>query len=153
LKINDGLNRTNLNDVELIQREKLENKIDIKISTNNLITDNNFNTMDINTDIGGLSSDELKDRWNISLNQAQMNSEDIRYILNDDTIINDINYNNDTNDVIVNKEESNNFIENEIDELNKWREIINNNQLTPEEKRNEKAKLKRLRYKNNKKNR
>jgi hypothetical protein len=142
IKLNDNLNSTNLNDLELIQREKIENKIDINKLTNE---DNNENM-----DIGDLSSIKLKEQWLLSINQSQMIHEDIRYVFND-TINNENNDTNNNENNDINKEEINNFIENDIDELNKWREIINNNNLTSEEKIKEKTKLKKLRYKNNKK--
>lgn len=108
-----------------------ENNINIVFIDNNKDV-TNMELLEHNEDIGALSSDELREKWNMTLNQTQMSLED----------------NN-----ISSEDEFEVKVNNEQDELNKWREIINNPHMSPEEKSKEKAKLKRARYKMNKKKR
>lgn len=134
----------NANKCELVNKP-----IEETINENNInivfINNNKDVTMDLisnnysKEDIGDLSSDELKNRWNMTFNMSQMTIEDIN--VND---INNISY--------FSEEDIDLQVNNNQDELNKWREIINNSEMSQEEKSREKAKLKRSRYKINKKN-
>ena len=111
-----------------------------KIDTNNVICSNIIedNKMIHNNDIGALNSNELKERWIMNVNQIQMNIEDMNILDNKSE-----NDENEEDDIIS--------IHNEKDELDKWLKIISNTELTQEEKSKEKARLKRIRYKKNKK--
>jgi len=123
-----------------------ENNINIIfIDNNKRVDDMEFKSKnDICEDIGALSSSELSEKWITTLNQTQMMIEDVDASKYEHVNLNALhNHNDSDSDVEVN---------NEQDELNKWREIINNTDTTQEEKSREKAKLKRMRYKANKKN-
>lgn len=141
--------------IEYLNNES-NNQIDINTSNKIEVTQYNMNEVkeyhkDDIPNIGALSSEELKNRWNNKLNEIlnDSNNMNVKEKQNHDTEINlmlNININNDESEL------ENSFkIETEQDELNKWREIINNSELTQEEKVKEKAKLKRMRYKQNRK--
>jgi hypothetical protein len=104
---------------------------------------------DVGDDVGSLTSNDLKEKWMLALNQNQMINEDIdanKFIVNPNKI-NTIKMCNNSES----ESESEVEVGNEQEELNKWREIINNTDMTQEEKSKEKARLKRIRYKANKK--
>jgi len=105
----------------------VENNINMTIISNPLTDE-----IIIKEDVGSLHIDVLRERWNTNVNLFKLSIED-------DNVCNE-------------SDEDENIDEpkNEQDELNKWREIINNKDLTQEEKIKEKAKLKKMRHKRNK---
>jgi len=121
-----------------------ENNINILFIDNNIKMSCIHNETDISktffennqVDIGDMTSKQLKERWNATIqetkNICEMKSQ---YSLDSENCIEETSYD----------------IENEQDEINKWREIINNKEMSNEEKSKEKTTLKRLRYKNNRK--
>jgi hypothetical protein len=112
----------------------VENNINMEIISNPL-TDEII--MKEDEDVGSLPIDVLSERWNTSVNLFKLSIEE-----------------DDDNVCCESDEDDENIDEpkNEQDELNKWREIINNKHLTQEEKIKEKARLKKMRYKRNKRN-
>ena len=125
------------------------NDIDIKTDINNSDTynsiENNIGMSISNTlvdeiiikedeDVGSLPIDVLSERWTVNVNLFKLSIDDHNVCGESD------------------EEENKDELKTEQDELNKWREIINNNHLTQEEKIKEKAKLKKMRYKRNKRN-
>lgn len=131
----DESDHVNHNEMDINNNSKYTKEENSKMNTEFIVNHS--------CDIGDLTSNELKNRWNIVLNDIQMEIEDRNSISTELKIesVDDINHTDD----------SISEIKNEKDELEKWREIINNPLLTQEEKLKEKAKLKRMRYKLNKK--
>jgi hypothetical protein len=127
---------TNLDDIEPINKTNINILfIDNNKDVTNMEVSNNVDSD--NKDIGELTSTELEERWKMNLNHNQMSLEDKDALDKQDD-------GSSEEDLYVGV--------NEQDELNKWREIINNPNMSPEEKSKEKTKLKRSRYKMNKKN-
>jgi hypothetical protein len=132
-----------INDISETIDKNINSNIDINIICHN--TRENMNDIfSSDDDVGSITGNKLKERWDMVVNQSQMTIEDMASKLE----INGIT------DYIVDElveEEDNTDINNDRAELNKWREIISNNGLSQEEKEREKARLKRIRYRNNKK--
>lgn len=128
-----------------------ETNINILFINNNKVVEymESKSENDVGDDVGSLTSNDLKEKWMLALNQNQMINEDIdanKFIVNPNKI-NTIKMCNNSES----ESESEVEVGNEQEELNKWREIINNTDMTQEEKSKEKARLKRIRYKANKK--
>ena len=111
----------------------IENNIGMAIISNTL-TDEIIMKECEYEDVGSLPIDVLSERWNANVTLFKLYTED--------------------DNVCGESDEEENIDEpkNEQDELNKWREIINNNHLTQEEKIKAKTRLKKMRYKRNKRN-
>ena len=138
----------NENENEIVNANEIETDIDIKTDINNDTYSSIENNIDMtisdtpvdeiimkeDEDVGSLHIGVLSERWNASVNQFKLPIED--------------------DNVCCESDEDENVDErkNEQDELNKWREIINNKHLTQEEKIKEKTRLKKMRYKRNKRN-
>lgn len=129
-----------------------------------LLLENKMNLYDIGSDIGHLTTEELKNKWNSILNDVihsnsdHNTNDDNSYIQSNNDIIIDRDYNttitnsNDSvrhllDDVVKKIEDDIESIKSDKDEIDKWREIITNNEMTQEEKKKLKAKLKRKKRK------
>lgn len=136
----DHFNQSEQNDKEInLENNELEN-IHISKHLNEeqeRIEENKMELYNNGNDIGDLTTEELKNKWN--------------------NIINDINIERDHSNIskIINEQESDSYIENSInliendkDEIDKWREIITNKEISQDEKNKLKAKLKRKKRKN-----
>lgn len=165
--IKDELNEIIINmsdsgdsDREKIDENSLKNKNDLEEdktideyrseNTNETTSDNNINIFVDNNiimkrkennekeDIGDITNIELKERWETIINETEKICElKTQDNTDENIIIKETEYNIETIETI----------ENDQDEINKWREIINNKNMTNEEKIKEKTKLKRIIYK------
>jgi hypothetical protein len=130
----------------------LENIVLQDVSNNcilmNISNISNISNVDIGEDIGGLTTDELKDKWNSIIDNIQIRNDGDILIERDYTSTSTIeSIKEDTTETEI-LENSINLIENDKDEIDKWREIITNTELTQDEKNKLKVKLKRKKRKN-----
>lgn len=114
-----------------------ENNINILFIDNNIIMKQT--EYDKKEDIGDMTNIELKERWETTIQETKKICE----LKTQEEGLNEVSFIEETECNIEN-------VENDQDEINKWREIIINKHMTNEEKLKEKTKLKRIRYKNNK---
>jgi hypothetical protein len=153
--------------IEMVSRENLHNENNINISidlhNNHTKIDNinnsgisnkmyNGNVNDINkdinnidnlnSDIGDLTCDELRERWINCVNQTQMMTEDVK--------MNETYINNEDDDETDEENHGSNSL-NDKNELQHWTNVINNQLLSQEEKKKIKNKLKKVKDKNKKK--
>jgi len=139
-ELNNEFERIQNNILNVNNKEThLENSILQDVSNN--LTFIQMADVDIGNDIGGLSSDELKYKWNNIIDNIQSKDNDI-VLENDKTEV--IDYESSKEDINETEELENsiNLIENDKDEINKWREIITNKELSQDENNKLKIKLK-----------
>jgi hypothetical protein len=119
-----------------------------RMNDNQIESHNNIN---IGDNIGELTSEELKNKWDniLKLNETIKSDSEcnetnsINAMNNEITIDRHYSTIESVKDLIENMEDSIHCIENDRDEIDKWREIITNNEITQDEKKKLKAKLKK----------
>lgn len=141
---NDNENNLNDNEIENIDISYNTQENQERIEENKM--ELSYNSYNIGNDIGGLTSEELKHKWSNILKSNETVNTDSEYNENN-SMNNDITIDRDcsTVDSIKDLIET---IENDRDEIDTWREIITNNEMTQDEKKKLKTKLKRKKRKN-----
>ena len=138
--------------IQIIHTEKENDKDTIKTHLENTeVEDISYNLqqtqelkykMEIynaDNDIGDFTTEELKSKWNTIMNDI--------IIERDYSTTTNIDYIDSKDEFAEKIENSINLIESDKDEIDKWREIINNKDITQDEKNKLKSKLKKRKRK------